>query len=190
MGEWRVTKEQSGGGGAGGRGGGQLVINILVVLACSSPATNFGYNSNPIIRTQPHTATVLPAPPTQFSSVDWTEIRGGRPRLRRCAEFRSRMTSDSRSDDMARAKEKQLTWSTPAAATTIVSDLALLCAAGLSCNCSCQDAHDGSPCCSYVAVSRGVGRNLLRGFPVGSNWQVGCGQIYPIYLVQVKGNCP
>ena len=65
--------------------------------------------------------------------------RGGRPRLRRCAEFRSRMTSDSGSDNMARAKEKQLTSSTPAAATMIVSDLALLCAAGLLCNCSCQD---------------------------------------------------
>ena len=65
--------------------------------------------------------------------------RGGRPCLRRCAEFRSRMTSDSESDNMARAKEKQLTSSTPAAATTIVSDLALLCAAGLLCNCSCQD---------------------------------------------------
>ena len=66
-------------------------------------------------------------------------IRGGRPRLRRCAEFRSRMTSDRGCGNMARAKEKQPTSSTPAAATTIVSDLASLCAAGLLCNCSCQD---------------------------------------------------
>ena len=64
------------------------------------------------------------------------EFRGGRPRLRRCAEFRSRMTSDSGSGNMARAKEKLPTSSTPVAATTIVSDLASLCAAG---NCSCQD---------------------------------------------------
>ena len=77
-----------------------------------------------------------PKPAGQSRSL---RFRGGRPRLRRCAEFRSRMTSDSGSDNMAWAKEKQLTSSTPAAATTIVSDLALLCAAGLLCNCSCQD---------------------------------------------------
>ena len=61
------------------------------------------------------------------------------------------MMSDSGSGNMARAKEKQPTSSTPAAATTIVSDLASLCAAGLLC--SCQDVDDGSPCCSCVAVS-------------------------------------
>ena len=52
-------------------------------------------------------------PPSGFIPVKYggpggraiPRCRGGRPRLRRCAEFRSRMTSDSGSGNMARAKE-------------------------------------------------------------------------------------
>ena len=54
---------------------------------------------------------------------------------------------------MARAKEKQPTSSTPAAATTIVSDLASLCAAGYYVIVRVKMCDDGSPCCSCVAVS-------------------------------------